>query len=78
MNDMTRTIPLIKVVLVLDKFGNTEGTVFYSPVQSCIYHVMPLCSVKSVLLFGLLVTNFIFISMLFCVTLCGTRMSHTF
>jgi len=32
----------------------------------------------SVLLFGLLVSNFMFISMLFYVTLCGIRMSYTF
>jgi len=43
MNDMTRTIPLTKVVLVLDKFGNTEGIIFYSPVQSCVYIVIMLC-----------------------------------
>jgi len=39
---------------------------------------MPLCSAMSVLLFGLLVSKFIFISMLFYVTMCGTRMSHVF
>jgi len=52
---------MMMMMMVLDKFGNTEGTIFYSPVQSCVYIVMPLCSVMSVLLFGLLVSSFIFI-----------------
>jgi len=43
MKDMTWTIPLIKIVLALDKFCNTERTIFYSPMQSCIYIVIMLC-----------------------------------
>lgn len=36
-------------------------------------YFVPLCGVISVLLFVLLASSFVFISMLFCVTICGTH-----